>query len=94
MEYTNFKFSNNISKRRPIHAVSEEMKSLPCSLVVPEPTSRKLVDNEITKKGEVIQEFSKDLYVFGKAPDNGGFKFSKLFGEVGSTIKRFLGFRN
>lgn len=37
---------------------------------------------------------SKELFVFGKAQGDSVFKFSKLLGGVGSTVKRLFGFKS
>lgn len=93
MENTNSGPSHKILKRRPIHT-SEDTKSLPYSSVVPEPEINTLINNGTTENGQEVPQFSKDLYVYGRAPDNGRFRFGRILGEVGSSIKKLLGFRN
>ncbi|CAH0547503.1 unnamed protein product [Brassicogethes aeneus] len=70
---------SHIQGRQPIH-------SLPCS-------SSYLQSNEDTENNENRDEANNQVYVFGNPHNsNSGFKFTKMIGDVGSSIKNFFSF--
>lgn len=58
---------------------------------VTEAESKDLLTNTGTKD---LSPATKELFVFGKPQSDTIFKFSKILGGVGSSVKRLFGFKS
>lgn len=50
---------------------------------------------EDSERNENVPKMSKEVFVFGKPhPNDAGFKVGSIFGRLGSSVKKFFGFKH